>query len=74
MKNFLVLFLITLSFQIKILEAQVADKSSNVESVKDTGQFPGRKSTWKGFVRYDFDFRGRACRIVCPDKPAKGNP
>jgi sialidase-1 len=74
MKNFLILFLITFSFQIKILEAQVDNKSSNVESVRGAELFPGRKSTWKGFVRYDFDFQGRACRIVCPDKPAKGNP
>jgi pimeloyl-ACP methyl ester carboxylesterase len=37
-------------------------------------QFPGNKSVWKGFTRYDFDFMGRACRVVCPDKPARGNP
>jgi len=29
---------------------------------------------WKGFVRYDFEFTGRACRVVCPDRPAYGNP
>ncbi|MBK9392150.1 MAG: prolyl oligopeptidase family serine peptidase [Bacteroidetes bacterium] len=37
-------------------------------------QFPGKKSEWKGFVRYDFEFNGRQCRIVCPGKPAEGNP
>ena len=37
-------------------------------------QFPGERTTWKGFVRYDFEFSGRACRIVCPEKPASGNP
>jgi len=36
--------------------------------------FPGRRSVWKGFTRYDFEFMGRACRIVCPDKAAVGNP
>jgi hypothetical protein len=36
-------------------------------------QFPGSKSIWKGFARYDFEFEGRECRIVCPDKPAAGN-
>jgi len=35
--------------------------------------FPGTRSVWKGFVRYDFQFQGRDCRVVCPDKPAKGN-
>ncbi len=37
-------------------------------------QFPGKKTVWKGFTRYDFEFNGRACRIVCPDKPAPENP
>lgn len=25
-------------------------------------------------MRYDFEFNGRQCRIVCPGKPAEGNP
>jgi sialidase-1 len=37
-------------------------------------RFPGQKTSWKGFSRYDFEFKGRACRVVCPDKPAAGNP
>jgi pimeloyl-ACP methyl ester carboxylesterase len=37
-------------------------------------QFPGKKTVWKGFTRYDFEFNGRACRVVCPDKPAPENP
>jgi hypothetical protein len=45
------------------------------QSVPDKNvQFPGKKTTWKGFARYDFEFNGRACRMVCPDKPATGNP
>jgi pimeloyl-ACP methyl ester carboxylesterase/lysophospholipase L1-like esterase len=36
--------------------------------------FQGTKTTWKGFTRYDFEFEGRKCRVVCPDKPAEGNP
>ena len=36
--------------------------------------FSGTKTTWKGFARYDFQFQGRDCRVVCPDKPASGNP
>ena len=45
------------------------------QSIPDTiPHFPGKKSEWKGFARYDFDFNGRACRVVCPDKPASGNP
>lgn len=37
-------------------------------------QFPGEKSEWKGFTRYNFEFKGRECRIVCPARPAPGNP
>jgi sialidase-1 len=36
--------------------------------------FPGIKTTWKGFERYDFEFMGRGCRLICPHKPAAGNP
>ena len=45
------------------------------QSVSDLmTSFPGKKSLWKGFVRYDFEFNGRSCRVVCPVKPAAGNP
>jgi pimeloyl-ACP methyl ester carboxylesterase len=45
------------------------------QSVSDTiPRFPGEKSDWKGFARYDFKFEGRECRIVCPEKAAPGNP
>jgi len=37
-------------------------------------QFEGTKTTWKGFTRYDFQFQGRNCRVVCPNLPAEGNP
>lgn len=36
--------------------------------------FAGKKSKWHGFDRYDFEFNGRNCRIVCPEKPATGSP
>ena len=34
--------------------------------------YPGRKSLWKGFERYDFDFFGRNAHIVVPGKPLEG--
>ncbi len=43
-------------------------------SGQDSNDFNGTKSSWKGFVRYDFQFEGRNCRVVCPDTPAEGNP
>jgi sialidase-1 len=47
--------------------------SNNVSLISEN-QFPGTKSLWKGFVRYDFKFEGRACRIVCPSRQAEGKP
>ncbi len=47
---------------------------SNNSRAQEDGTFPGTKTAWKGFTRYDFQFQGRDCRVVCPDKPADGNP
>ncbi|MGC9355822.1 MAG: hypothetical protein ACP5D9_18390, partial [Mariniphaga sp.] len=37
-------------------------------------KFPGEKVEWKGFVRYNFDFEGRAAHVKLPVKPLPGNP
>jgi CubicO group peptidase (beta-lactamase class C family) len=37
-------------------------------------QFPGRRSTWSGFDRYDFKVNGRNCIVVTPSEPARGKP
>jgi hypothetical protein len=58
----LILFLITLTF------------GASIASGQNEPDFPGTKTSWKGFVRYDFQFQGRDCRVVCPDKAAQGNP
>ena len=74
MKNLIFLLLLTVSFQLS--SAVVPGVSENIfpGSIIGTQKIPGSRSSWKGFVRYDFNFHGRACRIVCPDKPAVGNP
>ncbi len=36
--------------------------------------FPGEKTEWKGFVRYDFEFEGRQAHVVMPDNALVGNP
>ena len=70
-----ILALLSIAFVIySIGESQPVPQSINNNIGPGLQQFPGTKSTWKGFVRYDFDFNGRDCRIVCPDKPAQGNP
>ena len=42
-------------------------------------EFPGTKSSWNGFDKYDFklpcgEFGERGCTVVCPKEPADGNP
>ncbi len=36
--------------------------------------FPGRRSEWNGFDRYDFEVGGRPVLVVVPRKPAPGHP
>jgi len=36
--------------------------------------FPGKKSNWKGYTRYDFRHDGRKCIVVVPKKSAKHHP
>ncbi len=44
----------------------------------DTGpvsaQYPGKKSEWHGFTRYDFQFDRRDAHLIVPDIPAPGKP
>lgn len=74
MKKVIFLLLITFIVHNTIVKAQVEGIVNKGVDELPLQQLPGTKSIWKGFVRYDFDFNGRACRIVCPDKPAEGNP
>ena len=36
--------------------------------------FPGIQSQWNGYDQYEFNVEGRLCRVVVPQKPAKGKP
>ena len=36
--------------------------------------FPGKKTDWKGYDRYDFQVCGRAATVVVPHKEAAGRP
>lgn len=36
--------------------------------------FPGKKSIWNGFERFDFELEGISCIIVKPEKINPGNP
>jgi len=36
--------------------------------------FPGKKSAWHGFDRYEFMHDGRKCYVVTPERAAEGKP
>ncbi|QOV90970.1 alpha/beta hydrolase family protein [Humisphaera borealis] len=36
--------------------------------------FPGKKSAWNGFDRYDFEVAGKPCLVVVPKEAAPGKP
>lgn len=36
--------------------------------------FPGKKSEWNGYVRYDFEINGRPVLVVVPKEAPKGKP
>lgn len=40
----------------------------------DDAPFPGTKSQWNGFDRYDFEVDGKSVLVVTPKEPAKGRP
>lgn len=40
----------------------------------NNNSFEGKKSIWKGFVRYDFDFEETTAFVVQPTKAEEGNP
>ena len=37
-------------------------------------EFPGKKTDWQGFNRYDFTVDGRRCWVVTPKSAAEGQP
>lgn len=41
---------------------------------EDQQEFPGAKTSWHGFDRYDFDVDSRKCIVVTPKKAADGKP
>jgi len=59
MRNWLVLFLVALALG---------------PVLGQTADFPGKKSTWHNYARYDFKIGDADCLVVKPRKTAKGKP
>lgn len=44
------------------------------DAVYEMQPFPGLMGEWKGYRRYDFNFKNRQAIVVCPEKALEGNP
>ncbi len=47
---------------------------TNASATENKDSFPGKKSQWNGFDRYDFTFDGRSAIVVTPKTAAAGRP
>ena len=64
----------TLNAQNEVIKVPSVDLSNAKVGEYIQKAFPGKKSAWNGYDRYDFIQNGREAIIVAPKTPAKGNP
>ncbi len=57
-----------------LLLAVVFAASLRADEPAPASPFPGTKSQWNGFDRYDFTLEGRSCIAVVPKRAAEGRP
>lgn len=58
-----------------VVLAETVYRALTGKAAKHTRQaFPGKKSSWNGYDRYDFKFRARDAIVVCPLQAAPGKP
>ena len=55
-------------------QAQLKASALDEEISRLNGPFPGRRTSWNDFDRYDFEVARKPVLIVAPDEPAPGNP
>ena len=65
------IFLLMLVIAAAILIPQAARADGTAEA---PAPFPGAKSQWEGFDRYDFQVDGKAAIVVVPKVPLAGKP
>jgi len=56
--------------------AEALAKGSEIEMQiqKLNAPFPGKRSEWNGYDRYDFEFNGKSAIVVTPKQALPGNP
>ena len=52
----------------------IFENLSGKKAVLVSQNFPGKKSDWKGFARYDFEFNGKKAFVIEPSKTTPGKP
>jgi pimeloyl-ACP methyl ester carboxylesterase len=61
-------------------QAKAAELDKQIHELAATGSaagvapFPGRKSEWQGFERYDFEVNGKSATLVVPKQALPGKP
>lgn len=69
-----VLFAITLGYTSLDTKATFAESTSEQSNTSVSQTWPGVKSNWNGFDRYDFEFDGLTAFVVEPKVAAPGKP
>ncbi|MEI6276150.1 MAG: SGNH/GDSL hydrolase family protein [Prolixibacteraceae bacterium] len=57
-----------------LMAKYIAKQITGHETEVVSAPYPGRKSEWHGFTRYDFQYDRRDCHLIVPDKAAPGKP
>ncbi|HWS01012.1 MAG TPA: GDSL-type esterase/lipase family protein, partial [Prolixibacteraceae bacterium] len=57
-----------------IIAKVIAGKLTGNKAEVVQAQYPGKKSSWHGFARFDFQSDRRDCRLIVPEKAAPGKP
>jgi lysophospholipase L1-like esterase/pimeloyl-ACP methyl ester carboxylesterase len=57
-----------------LMAQRIAKQLTGKDITVANAQYPGKKSEWHGFTRYDFQLDRRDCRLIVPDKAAPGKP
>jgi len=53
---------------------ELAKRKTEIKALDQATNFPGKKSTWHNFDRYDFKLGDADCRVVTPYTAAPGKP
>lgn len=56
------------------LDSQIELAATAARETRDPPPFPGTRSSWNGYDKYDFEVDGKPALVVVPRNPAPGRP